>query len=824
MGWAAWFCVVLAAPAAAPVRLGLERAQEHWAFQPVHAPSVPRVQAVDRVRTPVDAFLLARLEKQGLSLAPPVTRRTWLRRVTFDLTGLPPTFEDYTNFEQDGSPSAFERVVDCLLATPQYGERWGRHWLDVARYADTKDLVLLYGRDAIRPWAYTYRDYVVRAFNEDLPYDEFITDQLAADLVQPPRAPWRLAGMGFLTLGRLFDQNPHDQIDDQIDTTTRGFLGLTVACARCHDHKYDPIGADDYYALYGIFSATEQPYVLPLIEDPRAVPGGPEFEERLEKARAELEQHIDAEYAKQTELFHRRLDAYFVRAATTTPDLWETAQFGLSLIPEDFRPALVRRTRQLIAARARPDDRVFGPWAKLMALTDGADFTNRAAAFLPELNGLANPLVLAALKQASLTNRAAVASVYGRLLYQLDVAKQGAAATPATNAPPAAVTKEVLVATSPADREELLALFVTPQSPLGFPRRETPDHTSRPDKDRYGGLVLGLDKMAAHATNRPPARAMVVRDLPDPPPPRIFQRGSPNRPGDVVPRALPRVLTGGVARPFSLGSGRLELARGIASTTNPLTARVLINRVWMHHFGEPLVNSPADFGTRCDRPVQGELMDWLATEFIRGGMHLKPMHRLLVLSESYRQGNVNPAARAVDPDNRLFGWIPRRRVELEAMRDSLLAISGRMDATLGGRPVESPAEATNSRRTIYSLVDRQNLSGIFRAFDFAAPDQCAERRPQTLVPQQALFSLNSDFVLEQARSLALRTEGPGIEVPARLDRLFRGVLGREPSVTERAAAEQFLNADRPETQRKMADSWAQLAQVLLISNEAVFVD
>ena len=829
-----WLCLWWTLTAAPPVRLGLDHAGQHWSFQPVRSPAIPPVRDVARVRSAVDALVLARLETHQLGFAPAVDRHTWLRRVTFDLTGLPPTFEDFLAFAADPSDTAYERVVDRLLASPRYGERWGRHWLDVARYADTKDLVLLYGRDALRPWAYTYRDYVVRAFNEDLPYDEFITDQLAADQVSPARAPWRLAGLGFLTLGRLFDQNPHDQIDDQIDTVSRGLLGLTVACARCHDHKYDPLGTDDYYALYGVFAATERPYVLPLIEDPGTVPEGSAFEAKMGQARDELERHIDGEYAKQTELFRRRFDAYLVRAVTTQPDLWETAQFGLSLIAEDFRPALMRRTRELLAQRRQVSDRIFGPWAQLAALAE-AEFPQRAAGMVARRGGEANSLVVAALRQATLTNQASVASVYGRLLSQLDLAQPGRHWV-LTNAPtPAPVLSlETLAASATADRAELLGLFAEAGSPLSFPRRETPDHMSRPDKDRYGGLVLAIDKLAAHATNRPPARAMVVTDLPDPPTPHVFQRGNPSRPGAAVARALPRVLTGGVVQPFRNGSGRLELAHGIASSTNPLTARVLMNRVWMHHFGEPLVASPADFGARSMAPVQGELLDWLATEFMRGGWRLKPLHRLLVLSEVYRQGNANPAAKAADPENRWLGWHPRRRLELEAMRDSLLVMAGRLDATIGGRPIDSPASAANLRRTVYSVIDRQNLPGLFRSFDFAAPDQCAERRPQTMVPQQALYALNSPFVLDQAGALAAVLSVDHDQPPTqRVQQLFQRVLGRNPTPTETTAALAFVHvtagapqpaAATPAVTDALSARWTQLAQVLLISNEAVFVD
>ena len=282
----------------------------------------------------------------------------------------------------------------------------------MARYADTKDLVLVYGKDALRPFAYTYRDYVIRAVNEDLPFDQFVQDQIAADLVEPKLPPWRLAALGFLTLGRMFDNNPHDQIDDQIDTTTRGFLGLTVACARCHDHKFDAITSKDYYALYGVFASTERPYDLPLIEDPKEVPGGVEFEEKFAKERQELEKHIDAEFGKLTENFRQRIGDYLVRAATTEPDLTETAQFGLSLIPEDFRPTLMLRTRRFLEQRAKRDDRVFGPWAELMALPE-ENFSARAADAAADItsrqtggsNSAFNSLVTEALAKPHLPTR-----------------------------------------------------------------------------------------------------------------------------------------------------------------------------------------------------------------------------------------------------------------------------------------------------------------------------------------------------------------------------------------------------------------------------------
>jgi hypothetical protein len=799
---------------AASIERAFEAAKTHWAFQPIRRPEPPAVQASDRVRTPVDAFLLARLEAQDLAYAPPADPRTLLRRVAFDLTGLPPTFEEIRDFERDPSPAAYRAAVERLLASPRHGERWGRHWLDVARYADTKDLVLLYGRDAVRPYAYTYRDYVIRALNEDLPFDQFLVDQLAADLVQPAVPPWRLAGLGFLTLGRLFDNNPHDQIDDQIDTVSRGLLGLTVACARCHDHKYDAVTMADYYGLYGVFASTERPTLDPLIEDPAQVPGGPEFEAALAKARQELDDHVDAEFARLTLVLRLRLGDYLVRAATTPPDLTETTQFALSLTPDDFRPSLMLRTRRFLQRRAVPGDRVFGPWASLAALPEDR-FARQAPETLAALDPNAfNPLVLRALAATPPTNTATLAQTYADLFRHVFVASTNPAAPPAPDDATA----------------ELLAVVTGPDSPVGFPRRDTPNHMSRPEKDRYNGLVLALDKLAAHATNPPPARAMVLDDLPEPYPARIFTRGNPSRPGDPVPRTFLRVLQRERADPFpSPGSGRLDLARAILNPDNPLTPRVVANRIWMHHFGEPLVASPADFGARSDPPTHPDLLDWLADEFRRGGWSWKNLHRAIVLSGAYQQASFpasHPALAAAtraDPDNRLLWHYPRRRLDLESMRDSYLQVAGRLDPTMGGRPVDVAGDPLNRRRTVYGLVDRQNLPGLFRAFDFAVPDQCAERRPRTTVPQQALFALNSPFVIEQARALAALPEVATAPDPdAGIQTLFRRVLGRLPEPVETESARRFL-AVPPEPEIQL-DPWAQLAQVLLAGNEANFVD
>ncbi len=517
----------------------------HWAFRPPVLVTPPAVQATDWSATDIDRFILAGLEQHGLTPSPPADRRAQLRRLTYDLTGLPPSFEELADFAA-ADDDAYLAAVDRLLASQHFGERWGRHWLDVSRYADTKGYV--FQEDRNYPFAYTYRDWVIRALNEDLPYDEFIVAQLAADHLDDASA---VPATGFLTLGRRFINNRHDIIDDRIDVMTRGLMGLTVSCARCHDHKYDPVSIGDYYALYGVFASSREPQ-------------------------------------------------------------------------EESAPLLLVDTDQ-------------------------------------------------------------------------------------------------------------------PYDPV------------------------------------------------------IFVRGSPGNRGDRVPRRFLSCLSEGEPEPFSQGSGRLEMAQAIASDANPLTARVWVNRVWMHLLGEGLVTTPSDFGMRSDPPSHPELLDWLASRFVQEGWSTKWLVRQIVLSNVYRQASDDRLdAAAIDPENRLLWRAHRRRLDLESLRDSLLVAAGRLDTTMGGPSIELTQEPFPVRRTVYGFIERQNLPAFFRTFDFAGPDTHSPKRPHTTVPQQALFLMNSPFVLQQAMHLADRDSDHAATDDQRIVRLFQMALGREPAEDELLAAQQFL--------------------------------
>jgi len=799
-----------------------ESAGAHWAYRPIRRPTVPAVHDRAWPRSPVDSFVLSALESARLTPSPPADRRTLIRRAYYDLAGLPPTAAEAEAFENDRAPDAFARVVDRLLASPHYGERWGRHWLDVARYADTKDGVLMFGDDRVRPYAYTYRDYVIRAFNEDLGFDRFIHEQLAADMVAPKDQPWRLAAMGFLTLGRTFDNNLHDQIDDRIDTVTRGFLGLTVACARCHDHKYDAIPTADYYSLYGVFASSEPPLELPLIDRPDPLRGSDAFEKQAASKRRELRQFLDSQYKLLSEAGRQRTADYLVRAATLPPDPLETAIFFLSLAPDDLRPQIVARWRRFLKQRAQPNDPVFGPWHDLMALAE-SDFAAEASGVIARWRarplgigpGQLNPLIAELLIHAPLRSKADVARGYGEVIRRVDEEARGSSGSAASGPE------------HPA-RRQIRALLADHDSPAYFPKSQTYYYMSRAEKDAFGGKQLELDRMTVKAANASP-RAMVLCDAEELCEPRIFVRGNPSQPGDRVPRQFLRVLAGPGRRPFPHGSGRLDLGLAITAPENPLTSRVIVNRVWMHHFGEPMVSTPSDFGTRSTPPIHPDLLDYLAARLQQDHWSLKSLHRLIMLSATYQQAGFDrPACRQVDPENRLLWRFPRRRLDLEAMRDTLLFVSGRLDPRMGGRPVDVAGDPRNGWRTVYGLMDRQSLPAVFRAFDFASPDQSAERRPRTTVPQQALFSMNALFVIEQARALAARPDVAGAATDEKcIAALYRAVLARSPAPAEVQAAARFLalaDPSRGGSSRSRLSGSEQLAQVLLMTNELLFVD
>jgi cytochrome c553 len=808
-------------------RFELARAT-HWAFQPIANPPLPPVVDDAWAQDDLDRFVLARLERESLTASPPASRATLLRRATFDLIGIPPTVEEISAFEHDPAPDAFAKVVERLLASPEYGQRWGRHWLDVARYADTKGYV--FTEDTRYPYSYTYRDYVIRAFNDDVPFDRFVLEQIAADQLELGVDQRALAGLGFLTVGSRFMNNIHDIIDDRIDVVTRGLMGLTVTCARCHDHKFDAITQSDYYALYGVFASSTEPGELPLVAVPEVNEAYRKHQANLAQRQAALDTFIDTQLDEVRRTARSRSAEYLVAAVTTDrapiPD-----GAMLSLQPDELKPMIIARWRAFIGETGKSHHPVMAPWHALAALAPEA-FAGAAPSLVanlpveqsPDQPAPVNRLVKEALLKAPLTSMTDVARAYGELFAQIEATWQEALRVAASNSGEAPHQLD-----DPAAEELRQVLYGENTPPAITPTDVEKQYDFVLDRtmaNEYGCLRRELDDAKASSPDEPP-RAMALIDSPTPHESRIFLRGNPARHGDVVPRRFLQLLSTGDPEPFTRGSGRLELAQAIVAPANPLTARVIVNRVWMHHFGAPLVSTPSDFGVQSDPPSHPELLDHLASWFREHGWSLKKLHRKLMLSSTYQQASdLRVECAQTDPENRLYWRMNRRRLEFEAARDSLLAVAGRLDRSLDGRPVNLLSEPFSTRRTVYGFADRGDLPGLFRSFDFASPDVSSPQRPRTTVPQQALFLLNSPFVIEQARNVAARPEVTSRHEPAaRVRALYQIVLGRDARPDEVRWALDLVNApgDTPRGEHPFT-RWEQLAQVLLQTNEFMFVD
>ena len=740
------------APAAAhPAAPRLAEARRFWSFQPPREVLPPIVRTAWG-RTPIDNFILAKLEEKKLSPAPEADRRTLLRRVTVDLTGLPPSPEEIEAFLKDESPDAYERVVDRLLASPRYGERWGRHWLDVARYADTKEWVV--DEERRLPYPFTYRDWVIKALNDDLPYDRFLTLQIAADRVVTGDDKSDLAALGFLTVGRSFLNRQAEIIDDRIDVVSRGLLGLTVTCARCHDHKYDPIPTKDYYSLYGVFASSAAPKEMPLLGAPKM---SPEYAAYLKELGAR-----DAEITKFKEGRRVELSATF-RTADKIAVYLQAAQESKGKPEEEARAvglnvAILKRWIAWLQTNPAP----LAPWRALAA--------GRVEEMSDALIGAA-PAMAQAFSEAPGSLREAAERI-GRIFQE----------------------------------EPYRALVTSTEFPSSIPIAEIDGFLTGDDRGKLKQFRRKVEELHHHPGA--PPRAMTLEESGTPHNPRVFIRGNPGTPGDEVPRQFLAILSPDDRVSYKDG-GRLELAKAIASAENPLTARVFVNRVWAQHFGAGLVRTPSNFGVRGDAPTHPELLDWLARAFVAGDWSMKKLHRLIVLSSVYRQSARDHAEyRKTDPLNLLLWRQNRRRLDLESMRDSILAVSGTLDPAMGGRAVEITTAPFSTRRTVYGYVDRLNLANLYKTFDFAVPDMHSPQRFVTTIPQQALFMMNSPFMMEQAGRLVAQSDVQREEKPeARIRAIYRRVFGRDATEKEIALGVTYVRSATESAPEARAPIW-----------------
>ena len=983
--------------------LDLAKARQFWSLKPITPPTPPGGPG-----NPIDQFVQAKLKAAGMKPSPPADKPTLLRRATYDLTGLPPTTAELDAFLADTSPDAFAKVVERLLASPQYGVHWARHWFDVARYGDTRWVGA--GEDRRWPFAYTYRDWVIGALNDDLPYDRFVTLQLAADQV-PDARPADQAALGFLTLGRWFTGVVPDVIDDQIDVVTRGLLGVSAQCARCHDHKFDPVSTQDYYSLYGLFSAARMPVdgsgilaTLPEIA-PRPVDAATERE--VARQRAAMEEFLTTRVTALRNDFRARdkLTQYLLAAEGVLEK--KDNEVRAFAKEQGLDERILQRWVRYLKNTTRNPHPVFAPWHALAALP-AADFASQAAAVVAKekagkLNRLVLPLLtpvpesLAALAQryvdllmkhdatdvvsdadaealrqvlrgndspvqvpvnelsqflsaaemkrlvemrrpllaklATLPERADLFLNYqheaapvlteiheflhqrrtnvaaelaspekiasclltareaeltpdskfkslarskqlservlrrwmdylqqlaqqnepvfaawrvfaaapeaqftnqvAQLTEQARKASGNAAVTSAFTTPPANLAEvakryaELLVRYNraepfpEADLESVRRVAVAEAAPLRLVPEDIVDYLARKETDELLNKERKLLRVYLDSPGSAP-RAMAVRESSRGYAQRVFVRGNPNIPGEPAHGGFFSVLAGATPQPFTPGRGRLELAQAILDRRNPLTARVLVNRVWQWHFGTGLVGTPSDFGTRGDAPTHPELLDWLAARFARGDgeweignreaatsaspiphlpsarpWSLKDLHRLILLSSTWQQSSADqPKFRATDPENHLLWRMSRRRLGFEELRDSLLAAAGRLDETVGGRP-EDLTKSSARRRTVFGTVDRITLPGFYRYFDFPGADAHVPERHETIVAQQALFLMNNGFVMDQASHVARRTAGTE-DAAARLDQLYRLTLGRSPRAEERALGLAFVKSQATE--------------------------
>ncbi len=735
-----------------------DKARHHWAYQPVKKPPVPTAlknrgwlenEALRPQTNPVDSFILQKIEGMGLTPSPTAHRDTLLRRATYDLIGLPPTLDELKKFRDDASPTAFATVIDRLLASPHYGERWGRFWLDSARYADT------IGGDGNNnmgdyryPYAWTYRDWVIKSLNADMPYDRFITQQLAADLV-PKNSPENLAALGFLTVGERFG-NANDVINDRIDVVSKGFLAMTVTCARCHDHMFDPIPTKDYYAMHGIFANIVEPADKPQISAPQTKALQVDFEKQM----AGLEQENRDRYYKllgeYSPMFWAKAAPY-IRAAHRNRGS-ATAEELLTLEKLIKDEKLEQDIINDLRGELGRNDAVFGP---LKRFVDGGESWKVIASEIATNKGNKyNSLVAAGFSASAPASFDDIADIYGRVFSQ--VGEKG---------------REYLKAAATAKEETISGFEPAITQLINTPFKIEVAGKMTTDGLRYAsnawpqqmrgkaGFIFGKINNLLMTHDGAPKRAMVVADKPTKSvmDSAVMLRGQADVRGDVVPRSFLEVLSpGGKRMPFRQGSGRLELAQAIAGKSNPLTARVMVNRVWLHHFGEGFVRTPDDLGTQAELPTHPELLDYLSSYFMEQGWSLKKLHKLIMLSKVYQQtsdAHRQEASIAKDPENRFLWRANIRRLDFEAMRDSLLQFAGKLDRTVGGQPVNLADEPYSYRRSVYGYIDRGNVPELMSHFDFSDPDMPNSKRSTTIVPQQALFLMNSPMAADAARNL-----------------------------------------------------------------------
>jgi len=840
--------------ARAKTGMTFEEGRKFWSYRPPQKSAVPSVKDTAWARGDVDRFLLAKLEEKNLKPANDADRATLIRRIYLDLLGLPPTPEQIDAFVQDKSPDAYAKLVDSLLASPHFGERWGRHWLDVVRYAESVTL-----RGLIYKEAWRYRDYVIDSFNKDVPFNQLVQEHVAGDLMtgSVEQRQRQTTATAFLAMGNttLEEQDKKqlamDVVDEQLDTIGKAFMGQTFGCARCHDHKFDPIPTKDYYAMAGILRSTkslETANVSRWVEI--GMPLAPKEEAKAaaqEKAMAELEKEIKALKAKQSKLASATLE----KGSEKNPTV---------LLPENL-PGIVVDDEQA---------KVVGEWKHSQYskyyvgsgyLFDmNADKGKKTMTFVPDIKKTGNYEVRFAYVPAS--NRASnvpvtIFTADGEVMLQVDqkqeppilgrfislgkhrfekggagfvlIANEGTDGVVVADAVQFIPVEELTTPATVATATPAPAASGAPKTKLTKKEKKAAAKETKAEEpttasaEELKRMETELKRLTESSAARP--KVMSVMEDANPGDTFVHIRGSVHTLGDKVPRGFLKVATYGQPPPIpEKQSGRLEFGEWIANDANPLTARVYVNRAWHWLFGEGIVRTVDNFGTTGETPSHPELLDFLATKFMEEGWSTKKLVRELVLTRAYQMASTeNPAAYQADPDNRLLAHANRRRLEAEQIRDTILTVSGQLKLDMGGPTIKAGTSADynykhdETRRSIYLPVFRNSLPEIFDAFDFADPSMVTGKRNTSTVAPQALYLMNHPFVVEQSHLAAKRLLAEPGDDSARIDLAYRRAMGRLPSSKERELALKFITQNAAANTAQREETWGQFCQALFAS-------
>jgi hypothetical protein len=800
--------MVVAGLAAAGLQATAEdgKGREFWSFQAPVAHPDPDVRDESWPASSIDRFILAQLEAKDLAPAMDAPRRTLLRRIYYDLIGLPPSPREMEAFLSDKSPSAFEGVVDGLLARPEFGERWGRHWLDVARFAESSGG----GRSLVFPDAWRFRDYVIDSFNKDKPYDVFVREQLAGDVLPYDTVAQRneqLVGSGYLVLGainyELQDQELLEMefVDEQIDTLGRTFLGMTLGCARCHDHKFDPIPTTDYYALAGIFQSTES------MGKGSAASGVSSFST------------VSLEVPDTGEI--RQLRDTLARLNNEIADARKRLggdQSARSIDPATLPGIVVDSSAARLTGSWKASVSC-GPWVGSGYIHDDGQLKGEKqvefATRLPETRRYEVLVAYTASNNRATNTPVIISHAEGETTVMIDQRK-----------PPKLHDCLISVGTFPFSTDQPARVTIATTGTTGVviadavsfaePGQANATWKVPVDHRKAGTELKALEKQResiAGKLRQRQAIAMAPSDSATPADGHVHIRGEVRNKGEKVPRGFLTVaMKPGTTPHIAAGSsGRRELADWMASPGHPLTARVMANRVWMHLLGEGIVRTPDNFGVTGEPPSHPELLDHLAVRFVDNGWSVKSLIRDIVLSRTYRLSSRGDSGR--DPENHLFGRAHRKQLDAESIRDTALFLSGRLDPSRGGPTIRNPGQYDLNykfdtvRRSVYVPHFRNSILDLFDVFDAANPNLVVGRRPSTNLPTQALFLMNSPFIRKQAALTANRLIGEN----ASINDAYELILARPPSEVERASTEAFISTFAPADRE---EAWTQICQAL----------